>query len=341
MIPSLPSPRNATAWEEDCVLTRLLSGGREKPLVLSMANEQDEPMPKRQRKGLSTAVADQASTTPPPLSTFSQQSTSGALTLSTAANDWWKSGDARWLFVPASSAMSYDADCCVKTIVMERIELLESVNRAARNWTFIVEKSVGSPSSESHRYSEADVFALRHRSMYLAIALKQFAWHVTGDMQTQWTWKRSLQYAIKVMNDVGVEFYSSFSTLSRWHRKLAWNGYFFYNSPDAKKHGCPRFFVDNPDAMEAYKKHGIANIKDLRVELMLEYVHSELIPKLMMKRKGSLFDDNGDDEGHVGLEEVAPTTKQAFLQSYGLSTLSISTMARWMHACGFRYTKRE
>ncbi len=29
--------RNATAWEEDCVLTRLLSGGREKPLVLSMA----------------------------------------------------------------------------------------------------------------------------------------------------------------------------------------------------------------------------------------------------------------------------------------------------------------
>jgi len=103
-------------------------------------------MPKRQRKGLSTAVADQASTTPPPLSTFSHQSTSGALTLSTAANDWWKSGDARWLFVPASSAMSYDADCCVKTIVMERIELLEIVNRAARSWTFILENSVGSPS---------------------------------------------------------------------------------------------------------------------------------------------------------------------------------------------------
>ena len=159
VIPSLPSPRNATAWEEDCVLTRLLSGGREKPLVLSMANEQDEPMPKRQRKGLSTAVADQASTTPPPLSTFSHQSTSGALSLSTATNDWWKSGDARWLFAPASSAMPYNADCCVKTIVMERIELLESVNRAARNWTFIVEKSVGSPSSESHCYSEADVFA--------------------------------------------------------------------------------------------------------------------------------------------------------------------------------------
>jgi hypothetical protein len=82
----------------------------------------------------------------------------------------------------AVSAMPYDADCCDKTIVMERIELLESVNCAARNWTFIVEKSLGSPSSESHRYSEADVFALRYRSMYLAIALKQFMLHVTGDM---------------------------------------------------------------------------------------------------------------------------------------------------------------
>ena len=165
VIPSLRSPRSATAWEEeDRVLTRLLSGGREKPLMLSMTTNDDEPMRRRQKKGSSTAVSDQASTSLPPCSsTSSQQSTSGGLPLSSiATNDWWKSGDARWLFAPASSAMPYDADCCVKTIVMERIELLESVNWAARNLIlFIVKKSVGSPSSESHRYSEADVFALR------------------------------------------------------------------------------------------------------------------------------------------------------------------------------------
>jgi hypothetical protein len=104
---------------------------------------------------------------------------------------------------------------------MERIELLESVNRAASNWNFIVDRSMGS--SKSRYYSEADVFSLRCRSMYLAIALKQFVLNVTGNMKTQWTWKHCLQYAIKVMNDVGIEFYSSFATLSRWHRKLARN----------------------------------------------------------------------------------------------------------------------
>ena len=40
---------------------------------------------------------------------------------------------------------------------------------------------------------------------------------------------------------------------------------------------CPSFFVDNPDAMNAFKKHGVANIKDLRVEIILEYVHHELV----------------------------------------------------------------
>jgi len=103
------------------------------------------------------------------------------------------------------------------------------------------------------------------------------------------------------------------------------------------------FFIDNPDAMEAFKKHGVANIKDLRVEMMLEYVHSELIPKLMVRREGSLFDDNGDDDEQdiagIRAQHVTPTTKQAFLQANGLSTLSIAIMSWWMHACGFR--KRE
>ncbi|KAI2512867.1 hypothetical protein MHU86_1413 [Fragilaria crotonensis] len=181
--------------------------------------------------------------------------------------------------------------------------------------------------------------------MYLAIALKQFVLNVTGDLRTQWTWKRCLQYAIQAMNDVGIEFYSSFSTLARWHRKFARNRFFFYKAP-GEKNLCPRFFLDNPDAMEAFKQYGLANIKDLRVEMMLEYVHSELIPKLILLQNDSLYDDNGDDVEVGSLQDnnnkdVTPTTKESFLQSYGLSTLSITTIARWMHACGFRFKKRE
>jgi hypothetical protein len=44
---------------------------------------------------------------------------------------------------------------------------------------------------------------------------------ITGDLRIWWTWKHNLHYAIEAMNDIGVKFYSSFATLSRWHRKFA------------------------------------------------------------------------------------------------------------------------
>ena len=63
-----------------------------------------------------------------------------------------------------------------------------------------------------------------------------------------------------------------------------------------------------------------------------------------------LFDDDGSDRrrdgGVVGgttttAAVVTPTTRDAFLQSYGLSKLCVTTVERWMHVCGFKYKKRE
>ena len=70
---------------------------------------------------------------------------------------------------------------------------------------------------------------------------------------------------------------------------------------------CPHFFVDNPDAMDAFKKDGVANLKDLRVEMMLEFVHHELVPKLIVKRDGCLFNDEGGDAVGVLADVVTPT----------------------------------
>ena len=50
---------------------------------------------------------------------------------------WWESGDARRLFAPCT--VLYDSHCNVKDVVMERIEILESVNRSATNWKNVVD----------------------------------------------------------------------------------------------------------------------------------------------------------------------------------------------------------
>jgi hypothetical protein len=276
--------------------------------------------------------------------------------VTTISSGWWQSDDARKLFAPCEELYGNGRD--VKAIVIERSEILESVNGGPANWKSVFDSRYATVRTASQQYSESDVFSLRYRSLYLALALKQFVLHVTDNLKTQWTWTRCLRQAIATLNDVGIEYYSSFETLARWHRKFACNRYFFNKASDGRKAACPPFFADNPDAMEALKKHGVANIKDLRVEMMLEYVHQELIPKLILKRhvQGGLFDDNGD---HTAVEDcsteilgVATTEEDellvnhsaqqaAFLKTYSLLTISITTMARWMHACGFRFKRRE
>jgi hypothetical protein len=83
---------------------------------------------------------------------------------------------------------------------------------------------------------------------------------------------------------------------------------------------------------------------------MLGYVQQELIPKLMLKREAlsGLFDDKGDDAADVvgvtadNIVPQPPTNNALFLQWwYVLFLISIATMARWMHACVFRYKKPE
>ena len=342
VLPALPSQRNASVWEQDSVLTRLLTRNCFLP---------DEREAKR-HKGLDDGTdgildMDRSSESVPIGEAVIVTATPDAeeTTVITSSGSWWESGDARKLFAPCKER--YGTNCDVKAIVIERIEILESVNATAANWKKVVDTIHTSAATES-QYSESDVFSLRYRSMYLALVLRQFVLHVTDNLKTQWTWKRCLRFAIETLNDIGVEFYSSFETLARWHRKFAQHRYFFYKAPDASQPACPPFFADNPDAMDAFKKYGVENIKDLCVEMMLEYVHQDLVPKLMLKRRdhGGLYDDNGDDAAvgvaTTGEEQlVNPSTQAAFLRSYGLSTISIATMARWMHACGFRFKRRE
>jgi hypothetical protein len=240
----------------------------------------------------------------------------------------------------------YESKECVKAIVIDRIELLESVNRKGKNWMNVVES--GSWSMETCPYSESEIMTLRLRSMYLALALRQFVFNMTGDLRMQWTWKRCLLSAIEGMNDIGVEYYSNYRTLARWHRKLAKHRLYFCKTRDEKTM-MPPFFRDNPDALEAFKRYGVANIQDLRVELMYSYVHQDLIPKILSKaEQNGLFDDDGtefptsSDNDEVGITPaITQTPKDIFLQTYGLRTLGITTIARWMYAVGFRYKKRE
>lgn len=165
---------------------------------------------------------------------------------------WWVSGDARQLFAPGNTV--YNKECNMKEIVMERIEILEAVNCSPSNWKTVIDTrsttTADGGCKQWHSYSETDAFSLCYRSMYLALALKQFVLNGTDNLKTQWMWKMYLKFAIEAMNNFGVEYYSNFETLRLWHRKSAQNCYFYYKTPEPKTL-YTAFFVEKPDMMEA------------------------------------------------------------------------------------------
>ena len=97
--------------------------------------------------------------------------------VTTMSCGWWQSGDARKLFAPCKEF--YGNGCHVKAIVIERFELLESIDGGPANWDGVVNSRYTTVRTVSQQFSKLDVFSLRDRSLFLALALKQFVLHVT------------------------------------------------------------------------------------------------------------------------------------------------------------------
>ena len=74
---------------------------------------------------------------------------------------------------------------------------------------------------------------------------------------------------------------------------------------------------------------------------MNSYVHTSIAPAIIASPTQGLGICNDEEistseaDGAIDAE-----TKEAFLKNYGLLKLTMATVARWMHAVGFRHTTR-
>ena len=90
--------------------------------------------------------------------------------------------------------------------------------------------------------------------------------------------------------------------------------------------------------MNAFKKFGVIILKELSVERIQTYVLDTLIPIMTATVEGGAIQEIAGDEEVLPpqpgtLEDLSRETKD-YLQSYGLSKVSIATVLRWMHAVG-------
>jgi hypothetical protein len=240
-----------------------------------------------------------------------------------------KSGDSRKLFAPK---LYYDMDCDVREVVIDQVEILEMVNSIAADWRTLVDGG-----DQDDLCSEHDIFMIRHQSMYLTCALQKFVDEASNI--SRWTWQQCIQHSIGLMNDIGGESYSHWRPLAKWHRRLTYSPKGTSIKSSAPKNCLPPFFIENPDAMDAFKKRGVSILKELLVERMHMYMLKTLIPTTMARGEQGIEDtfDNsqGDDEllTPPSLELLQET--KSFHQGYRLLKVSIATVVRWMHTTGF------
>ena len=315
VVPQFPTAANSTAWVANSTSNVLPPITRQQVLHL------DEPA-KKKFKAAPVQMQQEENT----YQHTQQDNASWAPTIT-----YWDSGDARRIFAPKNV---HGSTCLVLQVVFDRIARLDSVNEAHDKWRDVIDGG-----DENNTCTAADIFAIRQRSMYLSVALKTFVKQVRN--LERWTWQKCIEDAIEKMNDIGIEAFSDWKQLSRWHRKLVVSKECTFGKAPEQKDRMPLFFTENPDAMEAFKRYGVQQLKSLSVEVMHSYVHETLIPRLIDNAaQGTVLND--ENEGDLEKPaEIAPEMKSAFLKRYGLTKLTIQTVARWMHVVGFCYKNRQ
>jgi len=96
------------------------------------------------------------------------------------------------------------------------------------------------------------------------------------------------------------------------------------------KHNLPPFLQQNKDIATSIREYGRQNLHELSTELMAEYIHSTVVPKMIHEAHGVKIGDDTYDE-HL----------KKLLKQYGLTCISMNTVCNWMNNLGFKYCQRR
>ena len=107
-----------------------------------------------------------------------------------------------------------------------------------------------------------------------------------------------------------------------------------FHIPRTKKN-LPPFLQENPDICTNIKEYARENLDTLSIEMLSEYIHDKVLPNLIMDIL---------NETEKSVRTMMATKKDEYnnhlrliLRQYGLTCVSPATVYRWMIRLGFRY----
>jgi len=132
--------------------------------------------------------------------------------------------------------------------------------------------------------------------MYLALALQYAKENMNG-----WTWKMCCEKAIEMLKICGMRATSCALTVMEWYRKFRLKrGFQVY----IVRKDLPPFLQMNPEICATIKQYAREHLAELSIEFLFEYVHSNILPQLVVDFVGQSKEELGEERYNNELKKI-------------------------------------
>jgi len=246
--------------------------------------------------------------------------------------DYWHSPEANKLFGTISNKEKN-----AKESVMNQIALLKD---AASSFDGYLKVLSSIDRDDVADLSEYSLYVLRSKITLLILALS-----ISLNKMNSMTWKNCCKEALEQAQTIGITICSNPKTLERYYIEFKANGRVFSMPSITNKHKLPPFLSENPDVVIAIKQYGRENLQGMKTELMAEFIHEKVLPA-MVQQAVKIGNSTIDEETlliykNACKNEEYEEAKGYLLNQYGLKSITIRTVCRWMKLLGFDYCIRR
>jgi len=223
---------------------------------------------------------------------------------------YFESSEAKRLFSPID--LEQDASVAIQN----QIKLLKDAQKTSSSYHLLL------PAHPSRVFTEYDIFIIRQKIILLSMSLNNAANYMPAK-----NWRQCCEMALKMAQEIGITESGCPRTIMRWYHSFKQTRMLTLPPlPDKMK--LHPFLLHNHDIVIKIKQYSKENIHQLSAQLILDYLHSKIIPEMIKERPNP---ENKTTED---------MTKE-LLEEYGLSVLSLGTVCRWMNRLGFKYDVRR
>ena len=201
------------------------------------------------------------------------------------STSYWDSPEARKLF-------SVHDDEETQQSIRIQIETLMKANATESSYVEVV---YGIERFEDDTLSKFEKHHIRQKSQLLCMSL-----NLALENMNKWTWNQCCREAIERAKKMGVTIVENPKTIEKWYRNFREKRKFCI--PLKAKHNLPPFLELNPDVCSAIKEYACSKLSTLSVEMMSEYIHNVVLPKMV---ENELKDGNNEE---IGQETSAEKT---------------------------------